>query len=386
MKSGGNENILNNRIRVFVIGVRGFPGVQGGIEKHSEEQYKRLAKHKDLDITVIAIDKYCNTLINKWENINFKYFKSIKSKNFEKLYHGLKASIYAIFKRPDIIHFQGLNCAIFIPFVKLFGIRPVFTQGSMDYLYPKWGGIGKFILKISEKAALSSDYIIVVSNSIYRHLKKYTDRVVLIRNGVNINSFEMLKSEEDKFLEKYKLTRQGYIFFAGRLTKEKAVEDLIKAFIQLNDNFFKLVIAGSGEHDTKYSNLIKSLIKNSPNIILTGFITGRELQALFSNAKLFVLPSRHEGLSNALLEAVSYGVEVLVSDIEANLEVKLNSNNFFKQGNIQDLKEKMFYLLHNNITEEERLKRFEILKKDYSWDEGSEKIYSLYKELKQTAM
>lgn len=118
-------------------------------------------------------------------------------------------------------------------------------------------------------------------------------------------------------------------FFVGRLTKEKAIEDLIKAFIQLDNNDFKLVIAGGSEYTEKYSSMIKNIAKDASNILFTGFITGSELQILFSNAKLFVLPSRHEGLSNALLEAISYGIEILASDIEANLQINLNKNNFF---------------------------------------------------------
>ncbi|GJQ22612.1 MAG: glycosyl transferase [Candidatus Brocadia sapporoensis] len=371
----------NNKIRIFVIGVRGFPGVQGGVEKHSEEQYKRLAKNSDLEITVLAIDKYCNTLVSRWENIDFKYLKSINSKNFEKLYYGLKASIYSILKRPDIVHFQGLNAAIYIPLVKLFGIKTIFTQGSMDYLYPKWGRIAKLILKISEKASLRADKIIAVSKIIYDHLRKYSDRVVLIYNGVNINHMAVLQDEEKNILNKYGLRKQGYVFFVGRLTKEKAIEDLIKAFIQLNNNAFKLVIAGGIEYTEKYSNMIKNLAKDSSNILFTGFITGTELQILFSNAKLFVLPSRHEGLSNALLEAISYGIEILASNIEANLQINLNKNNFFKMGDVEDLKAKMLCLLNAEITEKEKSRRLEMLKTDFDWDETSKKMYKLYKEI-----
>ncbi|MBW7899634.1 GDP-mannose-dependent alpha-(1-6)-phosphatidylinositol monomannoside mannosyltransferase [Candidatus Brocadiaceae bacterium B188] len=373
----------NNIIRIFVIGVRGFPGVQGGVEKHSEEQYKRLARNTDLDITVLAIDKYCNTQITRWENVNFRYLKSINSKNLEKLYYGLKASMYSILKKPDIVHFQGLNSAIYIPLVKLFGIKTIFTQGSMDYLYPKWGKIAKFILKISEKASLRADKIIAVSKIIYDHLRKYSDKVVLVYNGVNINHMVVSQDEEKSILTKYGLRKQGYVFFVGRLTKEKAIEDLIKAFIQLDNNDFKLVIAGGSEYTEKYSSMIKNIAKDASNILFTGFITGSELQILFSNAKLFVLPSRHEGLSNALLEAISYGIEILASDIEANLQINLNKNNFFKMGDVEDLKSKMNCLLHAEITEKEKLRRMEMLKANFDWDETSKKMYALYKEIVQ---
>lgn len=368
-------------MRIFVVGARGFPGVQGGIEKHCEELYSRLTKNKDLDVTVIAIDKYANKSIRSWGNIHFKYVKSINSKSFEKLYYGLKSSIYTILKRPDIVHFQGLNCAIYIPFVKLFGIKVVFTQHSRDYLYPKWGALAKAIWKLSEKAALRADKIIAVSDSINNHLRKYTDKSIVIHNGVNCEHLKISEKEEEFFLNKYGLQKNNYIFFAGRFTEEKSIGDLLKAYNQLNNKGVKLVIAGDDEHDNKYSKMIKNFAKKSPNIILTGFIKGKELQSLFSNAKLFVLPSKYEGLPIVLLEALSYGIEVLASDIEANLQINLNKNNYFKQGDVEGLKRKMLYYLNTTIKEEEKLRRLKMLRDEYDWSVIAEKIYKLYKEV-----
>jgi glycosyltransferase involved in cell wall biosynthesis len=76
-------------------------------------------------------------------------------------------------------------------------------------------------------------------------------------------------------------------------------------------------------------------------VILTGFIKGGELNQIFSHALLFCMPSYHEGLPIALLEAMSYNLNVLVSDIPANLEVKLAKQDYFKVGNIDELQKKL---------------------------------------------
>ena len=57
-----------------------------------------------------------------------------------------------------------------------------------------------------------------------------------------------------------------------------------------------------------------------------------------SNAALFILPSFHEGLPISLLEAMSYDLDVLVSDIPANRLPELTLDDYFKTGSIPDLK------------------------------------------------
>ncbi|MBI5056290.1 MAG: glycosyltransferase family 4 protein [Nitrospirae bacterium] len=366
-------------MKVFVIGARGFPKVQGGIEKYCEELYRRLAKHDDLEITGLVIPKYYKNKIDEWQGVRFIYVKSVKSKNFEKILYGFIASLIAVIKRPDIAHFHGLSCALFIPLLKLVGVKIVLTFQSRDYLYPKWGKVAKIVWRLSEKAALKSDLIIAVSDAHTEYIKQYTDRVVRIPNGVEINHMEVSRDEEERYLNKYGLSRKSYIFFAGRFTPEKAIEDLISAYEQMNNNKWKLVLAGDADHEDSYSIMIKDRAEKVKNIILTGFITGKELQTLFANAKLFVLPSKFEGLPHVLLEAVSFKNEVLASNIEANLQVDLDRNSYYKQGNLEDLRQMMLFHLENETPDEEKTTRLDMLKKEYDWDIIANKIYQAYK-------
>ncbi|RJQ18389.1 MAG: glycosyltransferase [Nitrospiraceae bacterium] len=368
-------------MKVFVIGARGFPKVQGGIEKYCEELYSRLVENNGIEITGLVIPKYYKEKIDEWKGIKFIHIKSVKSKNFEKILYGLIASLITIIKRPDIAHFHGLSCGLYIPLVKLFGIKVILTFQSRDYLYPKWGKLAKFIWRLSEKAALKSDMILAVSKAHTEYLRQYTDRVVRIPNGVEVNHLKVSVEEEEFYLKKYGLRKEGYIFFAGRFTPEKAIEDLICAFEQLNDNRCKLVIAGDADHEDSYSRKIKERASRTEHIILTGFVTGKELQTLFSNAKLFVLPSKFEGLPHVLLEAISFRIEVLASNIEANLQVTLEASCYFEQGNTEDLRKKIRYFVENRSSDQEKLRRLEMLQKEYNWDNIADKIYERYKEL-----
>ncbi len=367
-------------MEIIVIGARGFPGVQGGIEKHCEELYGRLAKSEDMKITALTITGYCRT--KHWNNIDFVPLGSIGSKSLEKIWYALKAVCYAIKKNPDIIHFQGLNSALYIPLARLFGQKVVFTQHSRDYLYPKWGWIARMMLRLSESAALLSHKIIAVSKGIDDHLQKRTTKSVLIVNGTKIGAISLNDEEIHAYLGKYGIESRGYIFFAGRFTEEKAIEDLVHAYKTLDRPDIKLVLAGDADHETEYSGRLKTLARSLHGVVLTGFVSGKELEVLYSQCRLFVLPSKHEGLPIALLEAIGYGAEVLASDIEANTAVGFLAEwNFFRQGNVEDLRSKIAFLLDRAPTNEELQKRRRLLESEYNWDVIADMTRNLYVEL-----
>ena len=153
----------------------------------------------------------------------------------------------------------------------------------------------------------------------------------LIYNGVELHE----KSKEINYLEEIGVTAGGYILAVARFVPEKGLHDLIDAYSGLSTEC-DLVIAGDTDHEDEYSRRLKQKALDA-GVKLTGYITGDRLDQIFSHARLFVLPSYHEGLPIALLEALSYGLNVLVSDIPANLEVKLEGSHFFRCGDIEDL-------------------------------------------------
>ena len=127
-----------------------------------------------------------------------------------------------------------------------------------------------------------------------------------------------------------------YVLALGRFVEEKGFDYLIRAFRKIRRQNYQLVIAGDCDHETDYSKKLKELAKAN-NVILTGFVKGKKLQELFSHARLFVLPSFHEGLPICLLEAMSYRLPVLVSNIPANKQIVLPENRFFITGNEESL-------------------------------------------------
>lgn len=366
-------------MKIFVLGTRGFPGVQGGVEKHCQELYPLLTE-LGVEVTVFSRSPYFpkKRRIPEWKKVKFVYLTCLKKKNFEAVIHTFLSSLLCILQRPDIAHFHNLGPALFVPLVKLSGIRCVLTYHSINYQHQKWGRFGKSILKLGEFLGVKfADRVIVISQATKDFLeKKYSRKdLQVIPNGVTLH--QILPPGET--LTQYDLIPKRYVFTACRFTPEKGLHNLIAAYDKIENPAFKLVIAGDADHETEYSRNLKKVANSTSGIVLTGFISGEPLQELYSNAGLFVLPSYYEGLPIALLEAISYDLPVLASDIPQNREIPLPGFRYFKPGDIETLARKMDELFRTGISEEEKKKQRRILEENYNWDKIAQQTFEVYK-------
>jgi glycosyltransferase involved in cell wall biosynthesis len=135
----------------------------------------------------------------------------------------------------------------------------------------------------------------------------------------------------------------------------------------------KLVLAGGSSHSDSY---VKSLRRHeSEQIRFLPWVSGNELDELLSNAALFVLPSKIEGLSLALLDAMAAGVCVLTSDIPENVEVVESAGFTFREGDQADLQRKLDLLIHNPELRRDSAKRGrERIEGQYLWPEIAHSI------------
>ena len=113
---------------------------------------------------------------------------------------------------------------------------------------------------------------------------------------------------------------------------------------------------------------------------MTGFVQGRELEELYSNAYVYVLPSDIEGMPISLLEAMSYGNCCLISDIYENAEVLGTHGEKFSKSNVNSLYKKLFELIQDkDKVQSYRQNVQDYVLNKYSWDkvvEQTEKLYS----------
>ena len=155
----------------------------------------------------------------------------------------------------------------------------------------------------------------------------------------------------------------------------------MEAFNSGDFKYFKLVIVGDADHEGKYSLDLKAKASKSDNVVLTGFLTEQPLQELYSHAALFVLPSYYEGLPIVLLEAMSYGLPCIASDIPANRNVPLDEERYFNAGNAKSITEKINELINKKWDDEDRRKQVKMIYELYNWSKIADKTLIVYREL-----
>lgn len=181
--------------------------------------------------------------------------------------------------------------------------RCVTTVHGLDWQREKWrGGFGSKFIHYGEKQAVKhADEIIVLSEGVQKYFRKeYGRKTVLIPNGVN--KPEVVEADEIK--QRWGLEKDGYILFLGRIVPEKGIKYLVEAYKRVKTDK-KLVIAGGASDTDKFLQELKTMVGD--NVIFTGFVSGRTLDELYSNAYIYCLPSDLEGMPLSLLEAMSYG-------------------------------------------------------------------------------
>lgn len=359
-------------MKIVVTGTRGIPDILGGVETHCQELYPRINLQKDCDIVLIRRSCYTDnesSPILSYKGIELKDLYAPRKKSLEAIVHTFMAILYAKKINADIIHIHAIGPALLTPFARLLGLKVVFTHHGPDYDRQKWGKLAKFILKSGEKMGTKyADEVIVISSVIQNSLIKLYNRTNthLIFNGVTLPTL----SKCNDYIESLGLEKGKYIVAIGRFVEEKGFHDLIKAYQNL-DSDMKLVIAGDADHESAYSRDLKR-VANERGVVLTGFIKGQKLNDLMSHARLFVMPSYHEGLPIALLEAMSYGLDVVVSDIPANKQVALPNGCYFKTGDIPSLTSK----ISEHLNSKYELKEYDL--SSYNWDHIANQVIDVY--------
>ncbi len=351
-------------MKIAVIGAKGLPSRISGLEVYVNNVCTGLAA--DFEITVFVRKRYCDEIVKRYKGVRIVHIPSINTKHLDAVSYSFFATIAAIFGGYDIFWYQALGPAVTAFLPKLFGKKILSTVHGLDWKREKFGKLASYVLKKGEKAiAKYADGIIVLNESDADYfLKTWKRKAYVIPNGVKAAHYAAAKS----ITGKYRIKKGEYFLFLSRLVPEKNVHCLIRAFQKLETDK-KLMIAGKGVHTSLYENEVRKMARNSENIQFAGYVEGTLLEELYSNAYAYILPSTIEGQSIGLLEAMSYGLPCIVSDIPENTGVIGDAGLSFASNDVEALKDRLkFAIDHPKELRVMGAKAREVALKEHDWE------------------
>lgn len=369
------------KLRIAIIGHKRIPSNEGGIEKGVEQHAVRMAA---LGHSVVVYNRGNDNIHGKaFNEKKLKEYKGVRIVTVPTLnwvasvpIYSFLATVHAIFARYDVVSYRASGPCVMIALAKLFGLRCVASLHGFDSQRDKWGNFGRKYLALGERiAATRADACLVLSKKMKQYIKDtYNREAICFANG--IDAPEHLPPGE--IAEKWGLQKDGYLLSLGRIEPEKGLHYMIEAFRACKTDK-KLVIAG-GDSNHPYWEQLQQMAAGDDRILFVGYVKGRLIQELYSNAYMFLLPSNLEGMANTLLEAMSYGSCCLVSDIPENTEVTGDLAAIFPKGNVQVLREKMQALLDDPARAAEMKSRTAAYILDhYDWDVVVQQMLRVYR-------
>ena len=299
-------------MRIVVTGTRGIPDIPGGVETHCQHLYPLLAG-MGCEVTLLRRSCYVAHDAGRtdYEGVALLDLYAPRRKSVEAIVHTALAVVKAWRLHADVVHIHAVGPALMVPLARLLGLKVEWCQARFAHR----------IIAISQP---------IVDTLAARYGR--TEGVSLIHNGVERP--EPCLAHD--YLDSLGVVPGKYVLAVARFVPEKRLHLLLEAFTRCQAQGCRLVIAGDADHDDAYSQSLKRQAREA-GAVLTGYVTGEPLRQLWAGARLFVLPSAHEGLPISLLEAMAWQRDVLASDIAANRLPELSGDDFFTTDSVDQL-------------------------------------------------
>ena len=268
----------------------------GGIAQHVQGLTKFLEKNFH-EVEIISSENTFTIPIKGLKNPSFMISSFLKAK-FK--------------KNQDIVHAHNIPAALAMKNTKgkkILSLHGVFSE-QIDQLHGKTtGNISK---KYEQDALTWADAITVISKEAFDYYTNLGYKVFQVPNAIDISS---LSPNEDRRYPKQ-------VIFAGRLSKEKGIQSLIKIAKKLPSNTHMMIL-GTGPEEQK----IKELAKIQKNVHYLGYQIKENTISLIRGSDILIQPSLKEGISSTLLESMACKTTIIASNVGGNNELIENSVN-----------------------------------------------------------
>ena len=350
---------MSKKLKIAVIGSRGYPYVYSGYETLVKELSERLVESGN-EVVVYCHRKLFTKKPKKVNGINLVYTPSVNSKIFSQLYNSFFSFIHVCFSDVDVVLVVNSSNGPFGLLTKIFRKKTCINVDGLEWLRPKWKGLGSLYFKFASKlATIFYDEIITDSfemNKVYKNI--FGKKSTVIAYGST-----MIANNKSKILKKFKLQQKQYYLIVGRLIPDNNSKLIIDGFLKSNSNK-SIVIVGDVPYNDDYANNIKLLSSNK--VVFTGYVNDQvDLTALYYNCYGYIHGHEFGGSNPTMINSLDLNCQILALDTIFNREMLENKKTLLFNKNsiskkINEFENKYDEFIKKNIDYK--------LPKKYSWD------------------
>ena len=354
---------MPKKFNISIIGVKGYPYVYGGYETFVKEISERLSDK--YNITIYCHRSLFSNRPTNIKGINLTYTPTIETKILSQPIHSFFSIIHACLSKTDLILVVNSANGPYGIIPKLFKIPTVINVDGLEWLRPKWKGLGSIYYKFASRmATFFYDQIINDSDEmrmVYLDLFKKDSKVIAY--GANIR-----KSKSPDLIKKWNLKQREYYLIIGRLIPDNNADLIIKGFLKCNSRK-KLVIVGDVPYKDSFSSNLKKLANK--RLIFTGYVKDQNILAeLYHNCYVYIHGHEYGGTNPTMIKAMAYGCAILALDTAFNREMLQNGKFgiFFKKELLSITTMISYCEKENIIIDKLRKKSVNGITKKYNWN------------------
>lgn len=367
-------------LRIATFSFRSIPLRDGcaGADKFAVELYPRLAARGHSVVAYNRLFKGEKPIGETYKGVVTKnFYTPTRKKGFDSLIHSFKAC-WDIIRNDtaDVVHIQNGGNSTFAALLRLFGKKVFLSQDGLDWKRAKWPWYGRLYLRLTMYLTAFVPHAVIFDNIFCKEQfeKRFGRRYDFIPFGSEVNE-DLL---DESVLDELGLEPGSYFLFVGRFIPDKGLHYLVPAFEGL-DTDKKLVLIGGAPNPSDYERRL--LATKDERIKFPGYVYGGRTHALMKNAYAYVQPSDIEGLSPVVLENMALGTPIICSDIVENRYVVGDTGLLFRQGSVDDLRERLRYALdHPEQMRENGRRGRERALAEFSWDAVTEAYERVFRD------
>ena len=365
-------------LKIAIIGSRGYPFVYSGYETLIKELSERLVSKKGCEVTV-----YCHRNLFKEKpalvnGIKLVYVPTIESKSLSQLIHSFLSICHAVTSDVDVIFAVNAANGPFGLISKIFRKPTAINVDGLEWLRPKWKGVGAKYFKIAARlSTILFDQIINDSDEMRKvYLNMFKKDSVVIAYGAKVTKFE-----DQSLIKQWLIKPKEYYLVVGRMIPDNNADVIVKGFLASNSTK-KMVVVGDVFYKDNYSDALKAI--KDERLIFTGYVNDpKVLGSLYHHCYVYVHGHEFGGTNPTMIEAMTYGCAILALDTVFNKEMLDNdSHGIYFDKNQDTVRQQINYAdEHPNKIEKFRQNSHLGITDKYNWDYITDQYFDVFRQL-----